>query len=71
VLGAFKTEAAKSCFINDMVKKHLPVTKPVARNANKVHALFSCRSSGGCRARTSRSFPPIGPSLAGPPGGRY
>src|SRR3981081_1496052 len=27
--------AAKSCFVNDMVKKHLPVTKLVARNANK------------------------------------
>jgi hypothetical protein len=30
-----------------MVKKHLPVTKLVARNANKVHVLFSCRSSLG------------------------
>jgi hypothetical protein len=27
--------AAKSCFINDMVKKHLSVTKLVASNANK------------------------------------
>jgi hypothetical protein len=27
--------AAKSCFVNDMVKKHLPVTKLVAGNANK------------------------------------
>jgi hypothetical protein len=30
-----------------MVKKHLPVTKLVARNANKVHVPFSCRSSLG------------------------
>jgi hypothetical protein len=45
--GRVQDRAAKSCFINDMVKKHLPVTKLVARNANKVHVLFSCRSSLG------------------------
>jgi hypothetical protein len=45
VRGAFKTGAAKSCFINDMVKKQLSVTKLVACNANKRTRLFSCRSS--------------------------
>jgi hypothetical protein len=32
-----------------MVKKHLPVTKLVARNANKMHVLFSRCSSAGHR----------------------
>jgi len=70
--------AAKSRFVNGMVKKHLPVTKLVARNANKVHALFSCCSSAGYRppavaaaaARIAR-LSAERPSLAALADGRY
>jgi hypothetical protein len=34
-----------------MVKKHLPVTKLVARNANKMRVLFSRCSSAGIGRR--------------------
>jgi hypothetical protein len=61
-----------------MVKKHLPVTKLVARNANKMHVLFSRRSSLGYPAFIFAAgdwalpgFTPARPSLAAPRCGRY
>jgi hypothetical protein len=44
-VGRVQVDVAKSCFINDMVKKHLPVTKLAWVAANKQHAPFSRRSS--------------------------
>jgi hypothetical protein len=48
--GHVQDRAAKSCFVNDMVKKHLPVTKLVTRqreqNARAVQLLFIGLPSG-------------------------
>jgi len=65
--------AAKSCFINDMVKKHLPVTKLLAARRTKCARLFSCRSSAwasgaveGRFARELRGLALTGPRLPRP-----
>src|SRR5689334_3798517 len=55
VQGAFKTGPAKSCFINDMVKKHFPVTKPVTPAANRpARTKCACCSAAVHRPGTGR-----------------
>jgi predicted RNase H-like nuclease len=61
-----------------MVKKHLPVTKLVARNANKMRAAVQPLFIGWHQARLRAAFARelrglalTGPSLAAPASGRY